>query len=243
MKPVGEIRCAGLPYRVRRWGPAAGLWLMLLGAACQDETPLPLAGTGFDPRQPAALRLRPAEPCTDLVAGDALLAGVLEAVNLERRERQLDPLILDPTLMRIADFYACRMAESDFLSHVDPHDGSSVDSRARDFGYAFLKIGENLALGQRSAGQVVADWMASAGHRANILDPSFTQIGVAVKTGTWGGPYWVQEFGRQVTDGWHPALRASIVTSAPVDVTSSAPDRGGDLDGAGAVSAESASGG
>ena len=65
-----------------------------------------------------------------------------------------------------------------------------------DVVYDYYMIGENLAAGQATPAQVMADWMESAGHRANILEASFVELGVGVRTGGTYGTYWVQEFGR-----------------------------------------------
>jgi uncharacterized protein YkwD len=59
----------------------------------------------------------------------------------------------------------------------------------------FVTLGENLAGGQTTAASVVADWMDSPGHRDNILDPRWRDMGVGVRTGGHFGVYWVQMFG------------------------------------------------
>ena len=64
--------------------------------------------------------------------------------------------------------------------------------------YRWQAAGENLAFGQQSAAAVVAGWMQSPGHRANILHATFTEMGVAYLTDTNGRPYYVQVFGRPI---------------------------------------------
>src|SRR5713226_4782392 len=91
-----------------------------------------------------------------------------------------------------------------FLSHTGP-DGSTFEHRINAAGYSdWTAIGENIAAGQQSPQQVVDDWMNSPGHRANILDPSFRDvgIGIAVGPGTWPNGYldpqvtwWTTDFG------------------------------------------------
>lgn len=172
------------------------LLLAALASGCHEDTTLPLSGTeAVEPAEAAARWLRWDE-CADPPDVDAMLDELVTAVNAERLRNKVPPLKTEPTLMQLADFYACRLVEGDFFSHVDPYDASTVDSRAISFGYPFVKIGENLAAGQKTVREVVADWMASPGHRANILDPAFTEIGVAVKVGGANGPYWVQQLGR-----------------------------------------------
>lgn len=140
------------------------------------------------------------QPCEDVSDEERLVRQMIRAVNAEREKHNLRPLRANSTLNQIAEFYACRLVDGRFFTHIDPFDGSTVDSRAADFGYAFLKVGENLAASQRSVEQAMEDWMGSSSHRANILDPGFSEIGVAVKRGGDYGIYWVQEFGRPLSD-------------------------------------------
>lgn len=84
------------------------------------------------------------------------------------------------------------------LSHVGP-DGSTLYSRVAAAGYSgYVSVGENLASGQLDVSTVVASWMGSAGHRANILYPGFTHIGAGRTDAISGGltiPYWVLDLG------------------------------------------------
>jgi hypothetical protein len=190
-----------------RRGAATSLVIVIgLITGCQDQSALPSLGASSanDPHLTAS-RLLFMDLCQDAPGKPAVVRDLLRSVNAERAKARLAPLRLNDTLNQVADFYACRLIEGDFFSHVDPYDGSTVDARAAHFGYPFLKIGENLAAGQQSVEQVVAEWMNSPGHRANLLDPAFVEIGMAVKVGGKLGVYWVQEFGRPVTDGeWVP---------------------------------------
>lgn len=192
---------------------AASVVLLLLASGCQEDPRLHLSNPALPPGEAAARLLR-LDRCDDLPASDVVLQQVIEAVNAERARHGLAPLAPESTLMQIADFYACRLAEGGFFAHIDPYDASTVDSRATSFGYAFLKIGENLAAGQRTAEQVVHDWLASPGHRANLLDPVYSEIGVAVKLGGSQGPYWVMEFGRPFTTSLSAADAA--IESKPI---------------------------
>jgi uncharacterized protein YkwD len=126
---------------------------------------------------------------------DVLVARVIELVNEERAKVGVPPVAESDLLNEIAAGYACRMVEEDFFSHYDS-DGEGPGERAIRGGYVFMKLGENLAAGQTSAEQVVAEWMASdQGHRENILSPEWTETGVAVRLGGEHSVYWVQEFG------------------------------------------------
>lgn len=175
---------------------------LAFGAGCEDQSSIPLAALpGIGPASPQSSRQILSDPCVEVMDPDRLTQEMLDAVNAERAKAKLRPLRLDPTLSQIADFYACRLIDGGFFRHIDADDKSTVVTRAGDFGYAFLKIGENLAAEQRTVKEVMAAWMDSPGHRANILDPTFTEIGIAVKLGGEYGIYWVQEFGRPLTDG------------------------------------------
>lgn len=175
-----------------------------LGLGCQ-ETALPFV-TGTPATQQVAAE---PGPCAEAADHAALVQDVLNAVNAERAKRLVPPLKTNATLMQVADFYSCRLIDGRFFDHVDPYDGSTVDTRVSDFGYPFAKIGENLAAGQRSGKAVVADWMQSPAHKANLLDPTFTETGIAVKTGGDLGWYWVQEFGKPST------VSSAATTTAP----------------------------
>ncbi len=86
------------------------------------------------------------------------------------------------------------MVARDFYAHTAP-DGSRPWDRAAAAGSRCRTVGENIACGQRSAAEVVRGWMNSPGHRANILRPEFTRIGVGLAGGGRAGTYWTQLFG------------------------------------------------
>jgi len=120
---------------------------------------------------------------------------VLQLVNQARGEAGLGPVRRSAVLEQQATEYACEMITYDFFAHVNPVTESTLSERAADFDYAYQAIGENLAAGQLTPEEAFADWMDSEGHRANILEPSFTELGVGVRAGGRYGLYWVQEFG------------------------------------------------
>ena len=111
----------------------------------------------------------------------------------------LSPLQLHPALMRSARWMARDMVQHNYLRHTD-YLGREIDPRLPAFGYGdYAEIGENIAGGQVTAEQVVFDWMRSPGHRSNLLNPAFREIGVAHVIGahTHFKHYWVQDFGVQ----------------------------------------------
>ena len=106
----------------------------------------------------------------------------------------LPPLAVDALLTNAAQAHSADMVARAFYSHTSP-DGSEPWHRAAAAGSTRRTIGENIACGQRSAAEVVQGWMDSPGHRANILKPAFTHIGVGFAGGGSAGTYWTQLFG------------------------------------------------
>lgn len=127
--------------------------------------------------------------------GDQLADQVLQLINLERAQAELPPVVVNPTLSKIAGDYACRMIQLDFFGHEDPVNGHGPGDRAEAGKYAFYAIGENLAAGQQTAAEVMEVWMESPPHREIILDERWKEVGIAVRAGGDYAIYWVQEFG------------------------------------------------
>lgn len=124
----------------------------------------------------------------------APLAEVLTRTNAERTRRGLGELTVDTRLARAAHAHSADMVRRGFFAHENP-DGQQVWDRAAAAGYAYRKVAENIAAGQRSAEEVVLGWMNSPGHRANILDAELSEIGVGRVEGGPYGVYWTQVFG------------------------------------------------
>ncbi|MEU3253816.1 CAP domain-containing protein [Streptomyces sp. NPDC006997] len=119
---------------------------------------------------------------------------VVDLTNAERARAGLRPLTVDPLLTAAAQAHSADMVARDFYSHTSP-DGSHPWDRAAAAGSARRTIGENIACGQRSPTEVVTGWMNSPGHRANILKPAFTHVGIGFAGGGRAGTYWTQLFG------------------------------------------------
>ena len=120
---------------------------------------------------------------------------VVELTNAERARAGLSPLAYHPNLAQAAQAYAAILAQGTCFAHTC---GPVPDfaTRATNAGYTgWTALAENIAGGQRTPEAVVAAWMASPGHRANILNGAYTEIGVGVATGGPLGVYWAQEFG------------------------------------------------
>lgn len=125
-----------------------------------------------------------------------LIEEVIRLVNEERAKHGLDPVTANTTLQAAAGQYACTMIVDEFFAHYHPETGEGPGERATAAGYSYRAVGENLAAGQKTPSEAMRDWMNSTlGHRENILNPMWSHIGVAVRTGGPYGIYWVQEFG------------------------------------------------
>ncbi|WP_235978147.1 MULTISPECIES: CAP domain-containing protein [Streptomyces] len=123
---------------------------------------------------------------------DRTTAGqILSLVNEERAQAGCPALKASAALDRAAQKYSETMASDGELSHTGP-DGSTVADRVGREGYAWSAVGENIAVGQQDARAVMDSWMNSEGHRANILNCSFEELGVGVRHS--GGPWWTQVF-------------------------------------------------
>lgn len=121
--------------------------------------------------------------------------AVLDLVNKERAKQGLKALKLDTELNSVATLKAKDMRDKNYFSHDSPTYGSPFEMMQK-FGIEYRSAGENIAAGQRSAEQVMNDWMNSSGHRANILNADYTLLGVGYAEGGSYGTYWVQEFSR-----------------------------------------------
>ncbi len=105
------------------------------------------------------------------------------------------PLLVSDKLYRAARTHASDMARRNYFEHRG-RDGSSPKDRVQREGYRLRLTGENIAFGPETAAEVVDGWLASPGHCANIMDPRFREMGVAVALGSRRGHfYWVQELG------------------------------------------------
>ncbi|MEU6577356.1 CAP domain-containing protein [Streptomyces sp. NPDC046805] len=114
----------------------------------------------------------------------------MQLVNVERSKVGCSPVTLDPTLTKAAQAHSADMAAHRNMSHTGS-DGSSPDARITSAGYRWSAYGENIAYGYATPEQVMAGWMSSPGHKANILNCSFKEIGVGLAQ---PNSYWTQDF-------------------------------------------------
>jgi uncharacterized protein YkwD len=168
-------------------------------------------------------------------------AASAQGVDVEQYKDQVVALINQqrgivglPPLQRVAPLDAAAQAYSEsmmrataggpvYLSHTGP-DGSSLASRVSATGYNWYTLGEDLAAGQSTPDQAVAQWMISKEHRANILNPDFSDagVGIAVGPGTWADGrqdpqviWWTIDFGQE-SGGPSPGAPAPAPPTAAV---------------------------
>lgn len=156
------------PQRRRRWSVAGLLPLLAVMA---------WLGTG-----------NPAPGQDDLAVRSA---AVLERINEVREARDLPAVALEVRLGTAAQSHARDMASTGRLEHTGDA-GETLEDRLRGSGYAYVQAAENIAAGQPSPAALIDDWLASPGHRENLLDPNVSEIGLgyAFRPGDAYGHYW-----------------------------------------------------
>ena len=115
---------------------------------------------------------------------------VIRLVNVERAKYGLKPLTEDWELSRVARYKSQDMHDRRYFDHNSPTYGTPFQMM-KAFGLSYRSAGENIAMGYRTPQAVVTGWMNSSGHRANILNSSYTKIGVGYVA---DGNYWTQHF-------------------------------------------------
>lgn len=136
-------------------------------------------------------------PSADPTQAERLRGEVLAFVNAVRAKEGLPILQRNEMLERSAQEYAEHMAQQNFFGHQSPA-GETLKHRMQKSGYyqPFLRtgaeyiFGENLARGQKTAKEVIDDWMQSTSHRETIVNPNFTDTGIGISDGLW-----VEHFG------------------------------------------------
>jgi uncharacterized protein YkwD len=143
---------------------------------------------------PPAPSAAPSESGAALAASVA--AGVINLTNIERTHHHRAALLANAHLMRAAQLQADQMARAGHMAHVlpDARYPRLEDRIAAE--YRWYAIGENVAFGQANAAKVLDSWMHSPGHRKNILNSTFTEMGAGYAVDHTGRPYYVQVFGR-----------------------------------------------
>jgi len=144
----------------------------------KDAQPQPQAQQKADPK-PEAQKAAPPELQEKVVDGVKLVAieaNIVSYTNQERVRFGLQPLTVDKDLMETAREHAAWMTSTQNMVHTN------------------RPVAENIAMGQPHSSDVVQAWMNSSGHRANILNPGHTRIGVAAYRTAAGTIFWCQQF-------------------------------------------------
>ena len=115
---------------------------------------------------------------------------VLELVNAERAKYGLTALQMDESVRKVARIKSSDMSQNNYFSHTSPTYGTPFEM-LKSYGISYRSAGENIAAGYTSPEAVVKGWMNSSGHRANILNASYTHIGIGYEA---SGHYWTQMF-------------------------------------------------
>jgi uncharacterized protein YkwD len=123
---------------------------------------------------------------------------VLALTNQERAKQGCGALRMNSALSKAAEAHAADMVDKHYFAH-DSLDGRSPFDRMKAAGFKGGAMAENIAVGYSSAAAVVKGWMNSPGHRQNILNCTYTMIGIGYDSGQvkpdWGNGSWVQDFG------------------------------------------------
>jgi len=115
---------------------------------------------------------------------------VIDLTNAKRKANGLNPLKANWELSRVARYKSQDMHDKQYFSHTSPTYGSPF-TMMKNFGITYKTAGENIAYGQKTPEAVVEAWWNSPGHKANMLNASFTEIGVGYVA---SGSYWTQMF-------------------------------------------------
>ena len=166
--PLPRRASRGFDYRIRTYGITAALGLFTIGGVVPQCAPAP---------PPAVVQMTNVQQ------------SVVNSVNYHRRQAGLAPVVVHGRLTSAAQGHSDHMARERIMTHIGAGwtDGGMRISNA---GYRWRTWGENVAAGQATPDEVMAAWMRSPGHRANILRNGVVHIGVAATKASNGMVYW-----------------------------------------------------
>ncbi|AWK52150.1 serine protease [Clostridium beijerinckii] len=107
---------------------------------------------------------------------------ILELMNAKRVEAGLQPLTLDNTLLQVARYKSDHMIQFNYFDHVTPQ-GTKYTDWLKSVGYTYMTVGENIAYNTYDAVELFNQWWNSPGHKANMMNPSYTKVGIGVVQG------------------------------------------------------------
>lgn len=146
------------------------------------------------PASPAATTSSAAPSSTPAADAGAYEQQVLALTNAQRTAAGCPALTWNATLASVARAHSQDMAANNYVDH-NTLSGVTREQRITAAGYTYTQMAENIAAGQATPADVMASWMASAGHKANILNCGLTELGVGYAAGGSYGSYWTQDFG------------------------------------------------
>lgn len=189
---LGIAVLEGVPQRAWTWFNTTELAASIFSLSSSSEEKLP----------------GPLRAFLDAAADSNLTVdGIIKDTNVRREASGLTPLHMNAKLNKAAAAKVDDMFNQQYFEHESP-DGKSPADVIRAAGYEYIVVGENLALGNFKTDVVLVQaWMDSPGHRANILNGKFQEIGVAAKKGMFDGKeVWlaVQEFGAPLSSCPNP---------------------------------------
>ena len=147
-------------------------------------------------KAPTKTTAKPPAPTTQAPSspgGSATVTEVIRLVNVERKAAGCGSLTGESRLHKAAQKHSTRQATQDTMSHQLPGEASMGD-RVTAEGYRWGGVAENVAAGYRTPADVMDGWMNSPGHKANILNCGYQNIGVGVAKSSKGTLYWTQNF-------------------------------------------------
>lgn len=157
-------------------------------------------------------------PSSSLYSSSITSSNVIQLTNQARRNLGLEQLEANDLLARAAQAKADDMLANQYFAHTSPAGVTPWDWFSQ-VGYRYLYAGENLAVHYTTAEDVGEGWMASPSHRANIVNPSYTEIGIGIAYGTFeGAPSYlvVQMFGSPLPQLAEAAPAPEVATLPPV---------------------------
>lgn len=149
-----------------------------------------------------------------------ITAALVDLTNQDRTQEDLGTLTINPLLVEAAQAKANDMAEKGYFAHTSP-EGIEPWHWIKEAGYSFSYAGENLAVNFSDSEDVVAAWMDSPGHRANILSGKFTEIGIATAVGEYNGhktTFVVQMFGTPKVASAPAPIKTVTTPTAPEEI-------------------------
>lgn len=193
-------------YGLPNTGLVGPLTRNLIGTLCKDSQPEIVITTLSLPNN---LITYPFEYTSSSSPSSNFRSKVYTLVNEERNKAGLLPLFPDPLLDGVAQDYARLMDSIGKFGHTGP-DGKTPQDRITASGYKWITSGENIARGYTTPEEVMKGWLTSTGHRANILNKNFTDIGIGYYNNVW-----VQDFGGR--NQTRPCIKGCAPSPIPAD--------------------------